>query len=86
MCFVNFPCTQENQNVEAYQYQVEIFYQTIKDIHSNNELLVVFGKDYCQELPALSHTGKAVDPQSLNNPFRNAEENSGKKTPDGYPH
>ena len=78
MRFVNFPKIEENGNVEVYQYQDEIYYRTIRDIHPDNEMLVVYGADYGKKLLTLSHRDEAMDSPSyslLNNPFRNAEEN-----------
>ncbi|XP_074661522.1 putative histone-lysine N-methyltransferase PRDM6 [Tubulanus polymorphus] len=50
MRFVNCARNEEEQNLEAFQYNGEIYYRTIKHINPGRELLVWYGEDYAKEI------------------------------------
>ena len=48
--YVNCAHCEEEQNLEAYQCNGQIFYRCIKQIHPGSELLVWYGDKYAREL------------------------------------
>ena len=50
MRYVNVARDQKEQNVAAYQHQGDIYYQTIKDIEPDSEMLILYGEEYAKQL------------------------------------
>ena len=53
MRFVNLAQTETQQNLNAFQYQGQIYYRVYKNISAGEELLVWYGLKYAKQLGLL---------------------------------
>ena len=54
--YVNCARNEEEQNLQAFQYQGEIYYRTLRPILPGEELLVWYGEEYGKELGIMEAT------------------------------
>ena len=59
--FVNCARCESEQNLIAYQYEGQIYYQVFKEIEAGAELLVWYGDEYGEELGILMLPPNQVD-------------------------